>query len=106
MSTSDAVKQSCSNAKGSNERPSNSDDCSTSAKPPNLKPQPSQSLPSLKPQTVAKHLTTDTHSRLNRCSAEVVGFVPRSHADADESDGVSGARLSAEDLLHCLTLGE
>src|SRR6476620_10313814 len=59
MSTLDAAKPSCSNAKGSNERPLNDDDCSTRAKPPKLKPQPSQSLPSPKPQPVAKHLTTD-----------------------------------------------
>src|SRR6476469_2439543 len=54
MSTLDPAKPSCSNAKGSNERPLNDDDCSTRAKPPKLKPQPSQSLPSPKPQPVAK----------------------------------------------------
>src|SRR5436190_17381283 len=50
MSTLDAVKPSCCNEKGSNERPSNSDDCATREKQPNLKRQPSQNLLSRKPQ--------------------------------------------------------
>src|SRR4029078_2672775 len=59
-STSEAAKPSCFTAKGSNEKPSERDDCSTAKKPPKLKLQPSQSLPSRKPQTVVKHLTTDS----------------------------------------------
>src|SRR5262245_21815731 len=87
MSTSDAVKQSCSNAKGSNERPSNSDDRSTAKKPPNLKPQPSQSLPSLKPQTVPKHLTTDSDVEVR--PAQPISVAPhhglRQSFDADRN---------------------
>jgi hypothetical protein len=48
MSTSDVVKPSCCNVKGSSATPSNEDDCRTNRKPPNLKQQRSQSLPSQK----------------------------------------------------------
>ena len=75
-STSDEVKPSCSNAKGSNETPSDTDDCCTSAKPPKLKQKPSQSLPSRKPQTVAKHLTTDT-SRSSHTRSVLARFLER-----------------------------
>src|SRR6478735_4834473 len=83
MSTLDAAKPSCSNAKGSNERPLNDDDCSTRAKPPKLKPQPSQSLPSPKPQPVAKHLTTDTADQHDAFS--IAAWLSR--ADRDGSLG-------------------
>src|SRR5205814_9932318 len=53
-STLDAVKPSCCNEKGSNERPSNIDDCDTREKQPNLKRQPSQNLVSRKPQDCRK----------------------------------------------------
>ena len=48
-------------------------------KPPNLKQKPSQSLPSRKPQTVAKHLTTDT---------------PRHHEHATGLEGGLGQALA------------